>query len=116
MERERKSGHGIKMPPRPRPAGRGRRDPQAEEEDAFVEELREQSHAWKVVTEMFRQRFKKDASEARLQMRLSRRKKDRLARWDDRDVSMLQDHGDHARVRLVQEKLTLVDPTPDQRP
>lgn len=73
--------------PRPRAPGRGRRDPQAEEEDAFVENLREQNLAWRVVREMFRERFNKDASEARLQMRLLRRRKERLARWDDADVS-----------------------------
>lgn len=78
-----------KLPqPRPRAPGRGRRDPQAEDEDAFVEALREQNLAWKVIREMFQQRFKKDATEARLQMRLLRRRKDRLARWDDNDVSM----------------------------
>lgn len=90
MERERQSGQGTPLTyPRPRAPGRGRRDPQAEEEDAFVEGLRQQNLAWKVVREMFRQRFNKDASEARLQMRLLRRRKERLARWDDHDVSTL---------------------------
>ena len=73
---------------RPRAPGRGRKDPQAEEEDFYVEQLREQNFAWKVVREMFRQKFHKDASEARLQMRLLRRRKERLARWDENDVSM----------------------------
>ena len=88
MEHERQvSRHSPLTHPRPRAPGRGRRDPQAEEEDAFVEDLRQQNLAWKVVREMFRQRFNKDASEARLQMRLLRRRKERLARWDDSDVS-----------------------------
>lgn len=90
MERERQSGHGISISqPRPRAPGRGRRDPEAEEEDAFVEAMREQNHAWKVVREAFRQQFGKDASEARLQMRLLRRRKERSTRWDDHDVSTL---------------------------
>ncbi|KAB8232947.1 uncharacterized protein BDW43DRAFT_300700 [Aspergillus alliaceus] len=72
---------------RPRAPGRGRRDPQAEEEDAFVEQLREQNLAWKHIREMFREKFNKDASEARLQMRMLRRRKERLARWDESDVS-----------------------------
>ncbi|CAL5870131.1 uncharacterized protein PFLUO_LOCUS4366 [Penicillium psychrofluorescens] len=76
-------------PPRPRAPGRGRRDPQAEEEDAFVEALREQNLAWKVIREMFQQRFNRDATEARLQMRLLRRRKERLARWDDNDIKIL---------------------------
>ncbi|KAJ5808685.1 hypothetical protein N7474_009954 [Penicillium riverlandense] len=76
-------------PPRPRAPGRGRRDPQAEDEDAFVEALREQNLAWKVIREMFQQRFHKDATEARLQMRLLRRRKERLARWDDSDIKLL---------------------------
>lgn len=88
MERERHTVRNSPLPhPRPRAPGRGRRDPQAEAEDAFVEGLRQQNLAWKVVREMFRQRFNKDASEARLQMRLLRRRKERLARWDDNDVS-----------------------------
>lgn len=72
----------------PRAPGRGRRDPQAEEEDAYVEGLRRQNLAWKVVRDKFRERFNKDASEARLQMRLLRRRKGRLVRWNDHDVSI----------------------------
>lgn len=89
MERERQ--HSQSLPVQhllPRAPGRGRRDPQAEEEDAFVEGLRQRNLAWKVVREMFRERFNKDASEARLQMRLLRRRKERLAHWDNHDVSM----------------------------
>lgn len=89
MERELHTARHTPLPhPRPRAPGRGRRDPRAEAEDAFVEGLRQQNLAWKFVREMFRQRFNKDASEARLQMRLLRRRKERLARWDDNDVSM----------------------------
>lgn len=90
LERERQSGHATPVAyPRPRAPGRGRRDPQAEEEDAFVENLRNQNYPWKIVRDMFRERFQKEASEARLQMRLLRRRKERLSRWDDDDVSTL---------------------------
>ena len=89
LEQERRRGQTqAHAHQRPRAPGRGRKDPQAEEEDAYVEGLRERNLAWKVVREMFRERFQKDASEARLQMRLLRRRKERLARWDESDVSM----------------------------
>lgn len=89
LEHERLRGQTEAYPPqRPRAPGRGRKAPQAEEEDAYVERLREQNLAWKVIREMFRERFSKDASEARLQMRLLRRRKERLAQWDENDVSM----------------------------
>lgn len=74
-------------PQKGRGYGRGRRDPQAEEEDAFVENLREQNVAWKVVRDEFQKTFNKETSEARLQMRLLRRRKERLTRWDENDVS-----------------------------
>lgn len=74
--------------PKPRAPGRGRRDPQAEDEDAFVEELRLEQMAWKRVRAEFQKKFNKDASEARLQMRLLRRQRDRMMRWDPSDVSM----------------------------
>ncbi|KAI2792657.1 hypothetical protein POX_b02697 [Penicillium oxalicum] len=77
------------MPPKPRAPGRGRRDPKAEEEDAFVEELREKHVAWKVIREKFYEKFNNDASEARLQMRLLRRRKERQARWEEHDVRLL---------------------------
>lgn len=75
------------MPPKPRAPGRSRRDPQADEEDAFVENLRERGYAWKIVREMFCEHFNKDVTEARLQMRLKRRKNQRSTQWDDADVS-----------------------------
>ncbi|OJJ51315.1 hypothetical protein ASPZODRAFT_138420 [Penicilliopsis zonata CBS 506.65] len=81
--------------PRPRAPGRNRRDPQAEEEDAFVENLREQNKAWKVIREMFCEKFKKDATEARLQMRMLRRRKDREARWDEHDTRVLMEARDY---------------------
>ncbi|KAL3473403.1 hypothetical protein BJX99DRAFT_233685 [Aspergillus californicus] len=62
-------------------------NPLAEEEDAFVERLREQNLAWKVIREMYREKFHKDATEARLQMRFLRRRKNRLARRDETDAS-----------------------------
>jgi len=74
------------MPPKPRASGRSRRDPQADEEDAFVENLREKGYAWKIVRDMFCAHFNKDVTEARLQMRLKRRKNQRN-QWDDADVS-----------------------------
>ncbi|KAJ5384871.1 hypothetical protein N7517_002782 [Penicillium concentricum] len=75
--------------PRVRAPGRGRRDPQAEDEDAFVEELRDRQTAWKVVRQEFRERFNKDASEARLQMRLHRRLRERMVRWEESDIKLL---------------------------
>ncbi|KAJ5131015.1 uncharacterized protein N7515_007054 [Penicillium bovifimosum] len=74
---------------RPRAPGRGRRDPEAETEDAFVEELRMERVSWKNVRAEFIKRFQKDASEARLQMRFLRRKRERMARWEDSDVELL---------------------------
>ncbi|KAF7586945.1 hypothetical protein BBP40_008000 [Aspergillus hancockii] len=84
---------------RPRAPGRGRRDPQAEEEDAFVERLREKNLAWKIIREMFREKFNKDASEARLQMRMLRRRKERLTRWDENDHKRCENwgQGNHTR-------------------
>ncbi|KAJ5986296.1 hypothetical protein N7451_010661 [Penicillium sp. IBT 35674x] len=90
MERERLNPRPPpQVHPRPRAPGRGRRDPQAEEEDAFVEELREKNTAWKVVRELYREKFHKDASEPRLQMRQNRRREKRNARWEDHDVQLL---------------------------
>lgn len=88
QEQQRRGQAEVQTYQRPRAPGRGRKDPQAEEEDVYVEQLREQNFAWKAIREMFRQKFHKDASEARLQMRLLRRRKERLARWDENDVSM----------------------------
>lgn len=89
MEDERQHRKDHPQPiARPRAPGRGRRKPQAEEEDAFVEELREQKLKWKTIREMFQERFNKDATVANLQMRLSRRRKERLALWNESDVSM----------------------------
>lgn len=76
------------LAPRRPAAGRGRRDPEAENQDAYVEALRERDLSWKVIREMFQDRFHQDVTEARLQMRLSRRRKERLARWHENDVSM----------------------------
>ncbi|KAL3436450.1 hypothetical protein BDV09DRAFT_46182 [Aspergillus tetrazonus] len=83
-EQQRQSFAGPSTQPARAP-GRGRRNPQAEEEDAFVDSLRQQKLAWRVVRDMFRERYNKDATEARLQMR-QRRRKERMARWDDHDV------------------------------
>lgn len=91
LEHERRGGQIVDPnqpePQKTRPAGRGRRDPQAEEEDAFVENLRAQNLSWKIVAEMFRERYGKNTSEARLQMRMLRRRKSAAA-WQDADVSM----------------------------
>ncbi|KAJ5954770.1 hypothetical protein N7501_009049 [Penicillium viridicatum] len=87
--------------PRIRAPGRGRRDPQAEEEDAFVEELRDRHTAWKVVRQEFQERFNKDASEARLQMRLHRRIRERMVRWEESDIKLLIDaHGSWAKDKF----------------
>ncbi|KAL2819359.1 hypothetical protein BDW59DRAFT_121923 [Aspergillus cavernicola] len=109
LEQERQHSQGDPHPQRPRAPGRGRRDPQAEEEDAFVERLREQNLAWRVVREMFRERYNKDATEARLQMRQLRRRKDRLARWDEHDVQVLlraRDYWEHEKYKLIAQKMT----------
>lgn len=90
LEQERRQSQiDSQQQQRARAPGRRRRDPQAEEEDAFVESLREQNLSWKVIREMFRERFNKDAPEPRLQMRMTRRRKERLARWDEDDVSSM---------------------------
>ncbi|KOS42548.1 hypothetical protein ACN38_g6554 [Penicillium nordicum] len=87
--------------PKIRAPGRGRRDPQGEDEDAFVEELRDRHTAWKVVRQEFQERFKKDASEARLQMRLHRRLRERMVRWEESDTKLLIDaHGIWARDKF----------------
>ncbi|KAL5050458.1 hypothetical protein BDW71DRAFT_194789 [Aspergillus fruticulosus] len=86
-EQQRQSFAGPSTQPARAP-GRGRRNPQAEEEDAFVDSLRQQKLAWRVVRDMFRERYNKDATEARLQMR-QRRRKERMARWDDHDMTEL---------------------------
>ena len=90
LEQERRQGQISESPQRetqrPRTT-RGRRDPQAEEEDAYVESLRAQNLSWKVVAEMFRERFGKNSTEARLQMRMLRRRKSAAA-WQEADVSM----------------------------
>lgn len=86
LEQQRRQSYGDPNTQRPRAPGRGRRDPQAEEEDAFVEGLREQNLSWRTIRDMFRERYNKDATEARLQMRQVRRRKERLARWDEHDV------------------------------
>ncbi|KAF9885739.1 hypothetical protein FE257_012624 [Aspergillus nanangensis] len=109
LEQERRQGHIDPHPhQRPRAPGRGRRDPQAEEEDAFVERLRDQNMAWKVIREMFRETFDKDATEARLQMRLLRRRKERLARWDENDIQLLiraRDYWELEKYNLIAQKM-----------
>ncbi|EED16602.1 conserved hypothetical protein [Talaromyces stipitatus ATCC 10500] len=90
LEHERRGGQMIDPhqlePQKTRPLGRGRRDPQAEEEDAFVENLRAQNLSWKIVAEMFRERYGKNTSEARLQMRMLRRRKSAAA-WQETDMN-----------------------------
>ncbi|KAL4890779.1 hypothetical protein BDV59DRAFT_77105 [Aspergillus ambiguus] len=109
LEQERRLSHTeTHLHQRPRAPGRGRRDPQAEEEDAFVERLREQNLAWKVIREMFRETFHKDATEARLQMRLLRRRKERLARWDENDIQLLiraRDYWEHEKYNFIAQKM-----------
>ncbi|KAJ5804699.1 uncharacterized protein N7518_001002 [Penicillium psychrosexuale] len=76
---------------KPRAPGRGRRDPRAEYEDAFVEDLRDKKKAWKVVRLEFEEKFQKEASESRLQMRLHRRYRERKVRWANSDIELLLD-------------------------
>lgn len=70
--------------PLPRKVERDRCDPQAEEEDAFVEKLRDQNTPWNLVRQQFSKKFNKELPEARLSMRLLRRRKERLARREDK--------------------------------
>ncbi|KAL2868032.1 uncharacterized protein BJX67DRAFT_74961 [Aspergillus lucknowensis] len=109
LEQERRHSHPDPHPQRPRAPGRGRRDPQAEEEDAFVEQLREQNLAWRVIREMFREKYNKDATEARLQMRQLRRRKERLQRWDEHDVRALlraRHYWEQEKYKLIAQKMT----------
>jgi hypothetical protein len=72
LERERREGQKIR--PHRNLKGLARRHPKAEEEDAFVEELRAECFSWKIVAEKFREQYGKDTSVERLQMRMTRRK------------------------------------------
>ncbi|KAJ5137617.1 uncharacterized protein N7443_010092 [Penicillium atrosanguineum] len=97
--------------PRIRGSGRGRRDPQAEQEDEFVENLRQQNVAWKVVRDEFQKTFNKQTSEARLQMRLLRRRKERLTRWEDNDVQLLisaHESWENEKFRFISDKVSLL--------
>ncbi|KAJ5174928.1 uncharacterized protein N7482_000805 [Penicillium canariense] len=119
MKHERSQSTPARMPRKPRAPGRGRRDPKAEEEDAFVEDLREQNVAWKMVRQLYSERFNKDASEARLQMRLLRRRKERLARWDDRDVQLLisaSEMWEVEKYQFVAEKMKVMGSTKHYTP
>ncbi|OOQ86745.1 hypothetical protein PEBR_22202 [Penicillium brasilianum] len=122
LERERSQSTPASapiMPPKPRAPGRGRRDPKAEEEDAFVEDLREQNMAWKRVREMFCERFNKDVTEARLQMRLTRRRKERVARWEEHDVQLLlsaSDMWEIERYQFVAKKMKELGSTKEYTP
>ncbi|KAL4763946.1 uncharacterized protein BDW70DRAFT_122614 [Aspergillus foveolatus] len=106
-EQQRQSFAGPSTQPARAP-GRGRRNPQAEEEDAFVDSLRQQKLAWRVVRDMFRERYNKDATEARLQMR-QRRRKERMARWDDHDVRILlqaRSCWEREKYKFIAQKMT----------
>ncbi|KAL6236567.1 hypothetical protein BDW75DRAFT_239084 [Aspergillus navahoensis] len=106
-EQQRQSFAGPSTQPARAP-GRGRRNPQAEEEDAFVDSLRQQKLAWRVIRDMFRERYNKDATEARLQMR-QRRRKERMARWDDHDVRILlqaRDYWEREKYKFIAQKMT----------
>lgn len=69
------------------PSGRGRRDPQRDEEHEFVNRLRDEGISWKVIAQMFSEKFNKPSTPAQLQMRRTRQR-ERPARWDENDVSM----------------------------
>ncbi|KAL4921046.1 hypothetical protein BDW62DRAFT_154381 [Aspergillus aurantiobrunneus] len=109
LEQQRRQSYGDSNTQRPRAPGRGRRDPQAEEEDAFVESLRAQNLAWRTVRDMFRERYNKDATEARLQMRQLRRRKEQPARWDEHDVRVLlraRHYWEQEKHRFIAQKMT----------
>ncbi|KAJ5751880.1 hypothetical protein N7520_008797 [Penicillium odoratum] len=120
MERERLNPRPpTQLHPRPRAPGRGRRDPQAMEEDAFVEELREQNTAWKVVRELFREKFNKDATEARLQMRLKRRRDQRNTNWEDHDIQLLMTASgmwEKEKYRFIADKMKELGATKEYTP
>ena len=86
LEEERRQSHGSNT--QMQGSGRAGRDQLAEDEGEFVERLREEGLSWKIITQMYRERFNKDTTEARLQMRRFRRRKEMAARWDENDVSM----------------------------
>ncbi|KAL4808917.1 hypothetical protein BDV18DRAFT_133474 [Aspergillus unguis] len=94
-----------------RTSGRGRKDSkQAEEEDDYVEHLRGQGYSWKVVVEMFREKYGTDVSEAGLQMRQSRRRKEReaQARWGKHDVQALlraRQYWEQEKYRFIADKM-----------
>ncbi|KAJ5094213.1 hypothetical protein N7456_010074 [Penicillium angulare] len=122
IERER---HTVRPPiilhPRPRAPGRGRRDPQAEEEDAFVEELRKQNTSWKDIRVQFREKYNKDATEARLQMRLKRRRGKPMTHWEENDIQHLitaYDQWEEEKYRFIADKIKELggskEYTPDQ--
>lgn len=71
-------------------SGWGRRDPHREEELDFVDKLRDEGHSWKIISQLYSERFKKPCTSAQLQMRRTRRR-ERSARWDENDVSMCVD-------------------------
>ncbi|KKA25099.1 hypothetical protein T310_0873 [Rasamsonia emersonii CBS 393.64] len=111
LEQERRQSQGNdspqREPQRPRASGRGRRDPQAEEEDAYVESLRQQNLSWKVVAEMFRERFNKESTEARLQMRMLRRRKSAAA-WHEADIPLLleaHEYWQNEKYKIIAAKL-----------
>ena len=58
--------------PRPGKVGRDRFDPQAEGEDPFVENLRNQNIPWKLMRQQLLNELNKEVTEARLQTRLLR--------------------------------------------
>ncbi|RDW57547.1 uncharacterized protein DSM5745_11442 [Aspergillus mulundensis] len=106
-EQQRQSLAGPSIEPA-RASGRGRRNQQAEEEDAYVYNLRQQKLAWRVIRDMYRERYNKDATEARLQMR-QRRRRERMARWDDHDVRILlqaRDFWEQEKYKLIAQKMS----------
>lgn len=59
-----------------------------DEEDAYVWRLKEdEGRPWREITQCFHRKFGRATNEATLQMRLTRLR-ERLARWDENDVSM----------------------------
>ncbi|KAL4935551.1 hypothetical protein BDV06DRAFT_125809 [Aspergillus oleicola] len=98
------------QPERARAPARGRRNPEAEEEDAFVEMLRLKRFSWKEISRQFKQRFGREASEPSLQMRLNRRQNAQRARgWEEHDIQVLlraRDFWEREKFKLISQKMT----------
>ncbi|RMJ24707.1 hypothetical protein PHISP_04434 [Aspergillus sp. HF37] len=89
------------------PSGRGRRDRQRGEEHEFVNRLRDEGISWKVIAQMFSEKFNKPSTPAQLQMRRTRQR-ERPARWDENDIALLiraRDQFERKKYRMIAQKI-----------